>query len=351
MTSPEKYQSKSDSTQKTIEIAILASPDTTPSTVYGMNDMLYSAGRDWSFLTEGVLGTPLIKPTIVSSATGEILTVNNGVLKAERQLDNDYHPDAICVLELFLDPYADITERYANETKWLKQYWDKGGVIATACTGALLLAETGLLDGLDATTHWGFCDSMSQRYPKITIKANRTFITTGDQERLVLAGGGASWMDLGLYLIAKFVCSEEAIKVSKLHLIEWHDSGQQPYAFLCKSRQYDDALISEAQVWLANNYDTPSPVNAVTQNSGIPERSFARRFKSATGMTPIEYVLNLRIEEAKHMLEIEAESVESVAEKVGYQDASFFSRKFQKKVGLTPSQYRKKFSRLRAFLR
>ncbi len=334
-----------------IEIAILASPDTTPSTVYGMNDLLSSAGRDWPFVTSGVLGTPLIKPTIVATSTNEISTVNHGILRPHRQLSDDYQPDAICVLELFVDPYKGINQQYAAESAWLKKYWNKGGVIGTACTGALLLAETGLLDGLEATTHWGFCDAMASRYPEIKVKSNRTFITTGDQQRLILAGGGASWMDLGLYFIARFVGTEEAIKVSKLHLIEWHDSGQRPYAFLCNNRQYDDAVIADCQVWLAKNYDTSSPVNAVMQNCGIPERSFVRRFKSATGMTPIEYVLNLRIEEAKHLLETGSESVESVAELVGYQDASFFSRNFKKKVGLTPSQYRKKFSHLRAFIR
>jgi len=333
-----------------IEIAILASTDTTASTVYGMNDLLSSAGRDWAFMTSGVLGSPSIKSTIVSTTTNEILTVNNGSVRPHRQLSDDYHPDAICLLELFVNPNDGFGNRYETELEWLKQYWQNGGVIGAACTGALLLAETGLLDGLEATTHWGACDAMANRYPKIKIKANSTFITTGDQQRLILAGGGASWMDLGLYFIARFTNADEAIKVSKVHLIDWHEAGQKPYTYLCSKRQYHDAMIADCQVWLAKNYDSPSPVAAVIQNSGIPERSFVRRFKNATGMTPIEYVLNMRIEEAKQLLEIGSEPVESVAELVGYQDASFFSRKFQKKVGLTPAQYRKKYSKLRAAL-
>ena len=118
------------------------------------------------------------------------MTVNNGAVRAHRKLSSDYHPDAICILELFVNPSEEFGNRYETESEWLKQYWQNGGVIGAACTGALLLAETGLLDGLEATTHWGACDAMANRYPKIKIKSNCTFITTGDQQRLILAGGG-----------------------------------------------------------------------------------------------------------------------------------------------------------------
>ena len=339
------------SINKPVEIAILATPEATPSTVYGMNDLLSSPGRDWSLVTQGVLGQPLINPTIVSMSGEEMQSVNHGWLKPHRALSADYHPDAICVLELFLDPFSALDQRFAGEIAWLQNYWAGGGIISAACTGALLLAESGLLDGQEATTHWGFCDAMASRYPAIKMRPNRAFIATGDEQRLIMAGGGTSWLDLGLYLIARFVGIEEAIKVAKLHMIEWHQTGQQAYSFLCSNRQSEDAVIAECQVWLAENYDKPSPVTAVMHNSGLSERSFTRRFKNATGMTPIEYVLNLRIEEAKQILETTLHPVEAVAEMVGYQDASFFNRKFQQKVGLTPAQYRRKFSGLREMLR
>lgn len=334
-----------------IEIAILVTEESTLSTVYGMVDLLSSVGRDWSFILEGVPGKPLIKPTIVSTMTNELCVVNNARITPERVLDDSYQPDAVCILELFINPNAALGRPYRDISAWLLNYWNKGGVIAAACSGALLLAESGLLDGLEATTHWGYCDIMAQRYPQISVQANRTFIATGDQQRLLLAGAGASWMDLGLYLIAKFVSVEEAIKIAKIYLIEWHDSGQQAYAFLCHARQNDDAIIADSQVWLSQHYDVASPVNSAMARSGLTERTFKRRFKQATGMTPISYVLNLRVEEAKTLLEgKESHGIESIAEQVGYQDTSFFTKTFQKKVGMTPAQYRKKFSRLREIL-
>jgi len=336
--------------EKEIEIAILASPEATLSTVYGMNDLLSSPGRDWSLITEGRLGKSLIKPTIVTLTGEETPCVNHGWLKPHRALSADYQPDAVCVLEIFTDPTLGIDQQYKEEIAWLKRYWEQGGIIATACTGALLLAESGILNGKEATTHWGFCNSMAERYPEIQIQSNRAFVTTGDEQRLIMAGGGTTWMDLGLYLIAKFVDVDEAIKVAKLHLIEWHQSGQQAYAYLCNKRQYDDAEIAQSQVWLSNHYDQTSPVNTAIEKSGLNERTFVRRFKNATGMTPMEYVLNLRIEEAKQMLETSNMSIDAIAENVGYQDSSFFNRKFQQKVGLSPAKYRRKFSSLRVLL-
>ena len=340
-----------DATKPIIEIAILATPEATLSTVFGMNDLLASVGRDWSFVTEGVMGEAAIKPTIVSLTGEEMQTVNQGWLRPHRALTEEYHPDAICILEMFIDPHTGLDSRYSAEIQWLQRYWANGGVIATACTGALLLAEAGLLDGKETTSHWGFTEGLARRYPAVKVQGNRAFIATGEGQRLMMAGGGTTWMDLGLYLIARFIGTDEAIRIAKLYLVEWHESSQHAFSYLCSKRQNDDAVIAESQVWLAQNYDQSAPVNAAIKNSGLSERSYIRRFKNATGMTPIEYILNLRIEEAKQLLETTTIPIEAVAETVGYQDASFFNLKFQKKVGLTPAQYRRKFLGLRELLR
>lgn len=334
-----------------VEIAILALPKATASTVYGMQDLLCSPGRDWSMVTQGIPGEPLIQPTIVS-ADGELMTVaNGGVLHPARPLTDDYHPAAVCVLEIFFDPQQGFVDSYEREIAWLQRYWARGGIIAAACTGAVLLGEAGLLEGQDATTHWAFTDFMAQRYPQTRLHPNRVLVASGEGQRLVMAGGGTSWMELGLYLTARFCGAEEAVRVAKLHLIEWHASGQQPFASISHSRQTADAVIARAQAWVAHHYDQRSPVAAMVELSGLGERSFHRRFKQATGMTPMEYVLTLRLEEAKQILETSDVCIEAVAEMVGYQDAAFFSRKFHQRVGLTLAQYRRKFGGLVAFTR
>src|SRR5690606_12517150 len=130
----------------------------------------------------------------------------------------------------------------------------------------------------------------------------------------------------------------------------WHHVGQQPFAALTRNRQVEDAVIAQCQAWIAKHYEHDAPVAAMARLSGLSERSFKRRFQRATGMTPIEYVDTLRLEEAKHALETTELPVEAIATQAGYEDASFFGRLFRRKVGLTPAQYRRRFRALRAAL-
>jgi transcriptional regulator GlxA family with amidase domain len=120
---------------------------------------------------------------------------------------------------------------------------------------------------------------------------------------------------------------------------------------LACNRQAGDPVIARCQQWIAEHYDEESPVSAMVQMSGLAERSFKRRFARATGMSPLEYVHTMRLEEAKHLLETGDASVEAIANEVGYEDASFFGRLFRRKVGITPAQYRRRFGELRRALR
>ncbi|HSB23831.1 MAG TPA: helix-turn-helix domain-containing protein, partial [Burkholderiaceae bacterium] len=219
-----------------------------------------------------------------------------------------------------------------------------------ACSGAMLLAEAGLLDGLEATTHWAWCNVLRKQHPTVTVREQRALVVTGEGQRLVMAGGGTTWLDLALYLIARTVGIEAAMQVARLNLIDWHAVGQQPFARLARARQVEDAIIASCQAWIAEHYDEANPVTAMVRLSGLAERSFKRRFRRATGMPPLEYVHALRIEEAKHMLETGEQPIEAIANEVGYEDAAFFSRLFRRKVNLSPAQYRKRFGALRRSL-
>lgn len=165
-----------------------------------------------------------------------------------------------------------------------------------------------------------------------------------------MAGGGTSYLDLALYLIARTVGVEVAMQVARVNLIDWHEVGQQPFARLAPARQSEDAVIGQCQVWIAEHYEEPSPVSAMMQRSGLSERTFKRRFQRATGMAPLEYVHTIRLEEAKQLLETTDQPVERIAREVGYDDAAFFGRLFRRKVRLTPAQYRRRFQRVRTAL-
>jgi transcriptional regulator GlxA family with amidase domain len=331
-------------------IAILALPETSASVVYGMYDMFMSAGRDWGVIVSGQPGEPLIRPLIVS-AHGSSFIAGNGVrITPDTALDACASADVVCMPELLVPPGESLEGRFAAEIACLRRSHAAGALIATACSGAMLLAEAGLLDGQEATTHWAYCDVMARRYPQIKVRGQRALVASGEGQRLIMAGGGTSWLDLSLYLIARLTSVEAAMQVARLNLVDWHHIGQQPFARLARSRQVDDAAIARCQTWIAEHYREPSPVAAMIRLSDLAERSFKRRFQQATGMSPLEYVHTVRLEEAKHMLESGNQPIEAIADEVGYEDAGFFSRLFRRQVHLTPAQYRKRFGAMRKAL-
>jgi transcriptional regulator GlxA family with amidase domain len=333
-----------------IEVALLAIPDITASTLYGMHDIFSGVGRDWGLVTSGVPGPAPVHSRVVGRAADGFEAANRVFVRPHCTLTDCPRPDLVCVPEVFAAPETDLRRRYAEEIDWIRDCFEAGAMIATACSGALLVAEAGLLEGQEATTHWAFCDALAQRAPGARVLPNRALVISGPAQRLVMAGGGTSWHDLALYLVARLVGVEAAMQLAKVYLIDWHSIGQQPFAMLARSRQVGDAVIGRCQAWLAEHYDQEAPVAAVVALSGLPQRSFKRRFAAATGMSPLEYVHNLRLEEAKQMLESGDLPVEAVANEVGYEDASFFGRLFRRKVGLTPAQYRRRFGGLRRAL-
>jgi transcriptional regulator GlxA family with amidase domain len=328
-------------------VALLGVPESTASTLYGMYDVLESAGRDWSALIERRGGEPALK-TLIVSAGGERFRAPNGLaIEPHCTLADCPRPDVIAISDLMVMPDEELGGRYEAEIAWIRDAYAHGAVVATACTGALVLAEAGLLDGQDVTTHWAYCDAMQRRYPGVKVHPNRSLVVSGEEHRLVLAGGGTSWHDLALYLIARFVDTEEAMRVARLQLLTWHHVGQLPFAAVARKQHSADALIARCQEWIAQHYDEAAPVAAMARLSGLAERSFKRRFARATGMSPLEYVHTLRLEESKQLLETSDSPVEEIAAQAGYEDASFFGRLFRRRVGITPAQYRKRFRTLR----
>lgn len=332
------------------EVALLALPEATGSTLYGAYDMLCSAGRDWPLVTEGRPGQSLLRPRIVS-ADGAPLLVGNGVrVEPHASLADCPAPAVVCVLELYVAPEAALGERYPRELAWLQACHAAGAIVGAACTGTLLLADAGLLDGGEATTHWAYCDGLARRHPEVRVRPECALLTAGEGGRLLMAGGGTSWIDLILLVVARLAGPDEAMRLARLHLVDWHDRGQLHFAAHASRPQREDAVIADCQAWLAEHYDSANPVSRMVARSGLAERSFKRRFLRATGMAPLEYVHNLRVEEAKYLLETTMAPVEAIANQVGYEEASFFGRLFRRRVGLTPAAYRRRFAGLRGRL-
>lgn len=166
---------------------------------------------------------------------------------------------------------------------------------------------------------------------------------TGAERTLFCAGGASSWQDLALLLVAKHGGSDEAVRMSKLFLYQWHRHGQLPYVSMIRNVNHGDQVILHGQDWIAKHYERRHIIAELVQESGLPKRSFDRRFRAATGYSPLAYVQKLRVEEAKQLLETGSWATDRIAREVGYQDEASFRRLFRKLAGMMPGEYRRNF--------
>ena len=267
-------------TDKKINVALLAMPEVTASSLYGMYDVFSSAGRDWLYITKGVAGEPRMHPYVVSNQTPQFLAANNVWIRPDHGLEDCPPPAIVCIPDFFIVPGEGCSGRFPAEVAWLRKCHAAGATLTSVCTGAVLLAETGLIDGLEAATHWAYIRSLTANYPNVRVRGDQTLIVNGIEQRIVMAGGATSWHDLALFLIARYVGLNEAMEAAKTNLITWHDIGQQPFASLLLTKQNTDAAIAKSQEWLGSHYMRPSPVATLVKRSGLPERSFVRTPKS-----------------------------------------------------------------------
>lgn len=322
---------------------IVALPETAGSALYGMIDVLNAAGALWDELTGQAAGGPSVSTRIVSEKSGPFRCGNGIPVEPDASVSEDPAADIIVLPEMWLAVDDPMQDRYPDLMEWIRQRYRKGAHIYSACSGAVLLAATGLLDGREATSHWAYTDLFRERYPGVTFRPEPNLVYADPAGRIVTAGGTTSWHDLALHIIARHCSAEEAVRIAKIYLLKWHDEGQLPYASLLRFRPHADSVVRHVQEWLSEHYREPDALMRAVAKSGIPERSLKRRFKNATGSTLIAYIQNLRIEEAKRLLEHERHACEDVSEMVGYENNAFFRRLFKRSTGLSPAQYRRMF--------
>lgn len=328
--------------KSTCRTAVLTMPCVGTSTAYCILDALASVGRDWEVLHGTEPKPPVFDAALLSVDGVAYRDINGRRITPDGSLESFGQPDLVIVPDFHLAPGSGAPIEFLTMIPWMKNAYDNGAMIASVCSGALLLAEAGLLNGLDATSHWGFCDMIARKYPDIKMRRERILIPVGDGHRIVTAGGASAWGDLVLYLIGRIAGQEEARRIAKIYLLQPHSEGQLHYASLIAGAQHEDALVAEAQIWAADNYALTSPVATMAARSGLTERSLLRRFRKATGQTPVNYIQTLRIEEAKQMLETTDLPIDDIAEEVGYAEPSSFRNAFRRYVGMPASTYRKK---------
>jgi transcriptional regulator GlxA family with amidase domain len=328
--------------QRRIRVSLVVFAEADPSIVYGVFDTLWAAGHLWNEMMDLPRREPLFETQLVGASAG-MLTLFTGVSIVVQAAAADVpQTDIVFVPNVMLSDGDSVRALDPGLVQWIRTQFEAGAHVYSACGGSLVLAQAGLLDGYDSTTHWGYTRLFRKEFPNVRLHPDRILVQTGKDQRIVCCGGSSSWQDLVLYLVAQHAGPQEAVRLSRIFLYQWHRDGQLPYACLLQNAASDDAVIREQQVWLAENYSKPNLVAALIQRCGVPERSFARRFRAATGYTPINYIQALRIEESKQMLETTDATVESIGREVGYQDPVSFRRMFKRLCGLSPADYRRK---------
>lgn len=325
-------------------VALFAAPESSPAILFGLYDVLGSVGAVFPDMTTGEPGDALIDLRIVAADPSPFRCFGNVLVEPHGSIDDATTFDVVIVCDLYTPITTAPTDRFGREVEWLRRMHAGGSLIASVCTGSLLLAEAGLVDGRRCAGHWAYADLFGQAYPAVEFDASAILILASEADGIVTAGGVTAWQDLALHLIARLCGVEHAIQTAKVHLLTGHQDGQLPFAAMVRRADPSDAAVARSQAWIAENYASDNPVAAMVERSGLQSRTFGRRFRAATGHRPIDYVHALRIEEARHILEASSVGIDDVGDSVGYDDPTFFRRLFKRHTGLTPAAYRRKFA-------
>jgi transcriptional regulator GlxA family with amidase domain len=313
------------------EIGLLIYPDCQLAAVHGLTDLFRIAG-DWAGKE-----TP------------------NRVRVSHWQVDND---DVTCVWDsdpgsahrlthVIAPPSIVMPDRMGPmpvAAQWLNTCHAEGAIVCSVCAGAFVLAESGLIDGRRATTHWAFADALAKRFPDVQLAAEAMVVDEGD---IMTAGGILAWTDLGLTLVERLLGPGTMLATARFLLVDPPRRAQDVYKAFVPNFEHGDAAVLRVQHLLHAASHTAHSVPDLAAHAGLTDRTFLRRFVRATGARPTEYLQQVRVMKARDALELSNDNVDRIAWRVGYTDPSAFRRLFQRITGVSPQAYRERFGRSR----
>jgi transcriptional regulator GlxA family with amidase domain len=229
---------------------------------------------------------------------------------------------------------------------WIGKQYKAGAEIASICTGAFLLASTGLMDGKACSTHWSAMDDFRIIFPKVNLQTDQ-LIT--DENGIYTNGGAYSFLNLILYLIEKNYDRQTAILCSKVFQIEMDRQSQAAFIIFKGQKLHGDEMVKEAQSYIEKKIEEKISVEHLSSLFSIGRRNFDRRFIKATGNTPLEYSQRVKMESAKRSFETSRKTINEVMYEVGYSDQKAFREVFRKITGMSPLEYRNKYNREREY--
>ena len=282
------------------------------------NDFLAAAGKKPKFEVEYV-------------GLHKSIKANDGEysIKVDKLIDEIKKTDLIFIPALYGNMKTAVS-RNAKAIPWLQQMHKKGAEVASLCIGAFLLGATGLVDGKKCSTHWAYCGEFKET----------------EQGSVYSSGGANSLWNLLLYLLEKFTDRETAVLASKYFAIDIDRSSQSAFAMFTGQKHHSDKEILKAQEYIENNIHEKITTNKLATVTTLGRRTFERRFKDATHHSVLEYIQRIKIEAAKRQFENNRKNVNDIMCEVGYTDTKAFRDLFKKITGLTPIEYRNKYSKM-----
>lgn len=322
---------------KPYQVVIVGFDGVLGSALTGALDLFSFTGVSWQrFVNETV--EPRFNVQIATLYKQNITCSNRLVISAHCDLAK------ISACDLLLIPtIGDSIDKVLHNTKALLPHIirlsKQGCDIASNCSGAFLLANAGLLNHKQATTHWGYADKFKQDFPLVNLQPSQ-LVTQHDN--LFCAAGGSAFYDLGLLLIERYCGRDIAAQVAKTQVIDSRRRKQSLYANVNLYKSHHDAIVRQVQDHIEDNFASAISVSSLCQHFNLIPRTMNRRFQASVNMRPLAYIQAVRIEQAKRLLEVGDINIKSLASAVGYDDNSSFTRLFKRMTSLTPKEYKEK---------
>lgn len=324
-------------------VSILGFDSALASAITGMSDLLSMAGVTW-YLLRKETPRPFFRVRLLS-ADGQPVHCAHGL---NLQADGDFSQASdsdILVVPTITNPVNEVLPANPALIDTLRQADAQETLIAGNCTGVFFLAESGILKGRTATTHWAYAEAFRRRYPDVNLQPEQMVTEDG---HILCSGGGAAWKDLGLYLTERFLGRDEALNLARTFVLELNHDARQPQLSWRTRAYHQDEEVRRIQQWLHDHLAEPVRVEALAARFNMSARTLTRRFQRALGDTPLGYLQTIRLEQAKTLLVETLDPISAITHAVGYEDISSFTKLFRRKTGMTPRDYRSRFQPPRA---
>jgi len=322
-----------------IDVTVLLVDGGHASTALGPLEVFRDAGTLWNTL-QGEPESPRFRVRTATLGRRPVRPDGPFTILPDEALEDIRNTDIIFVPSIGLD--LELALRSHGELiPFVRDAHARGALVAAVCSGVALLAESGILDGRRATTHWGLASRYRARFPEVRWQPEQIVTEDGG----VCCGGGVyAAIDLSIFLVEKFCGRSVALECARSLVIDMPRACQAGFAVLPIGNRHSDERIGQAEEWVHEHCHETFRFEALAETLGMSPRNFIRRFKGATGLKPVEYLQKLRVRAARHYLEEGDTRVEEIGGLVGYEDAAFFRRLFKRETGLTPSSYRKRYT-------